>query len=206
MISTIFTVGHSTHSFEKFVALLKQHNVTAICDVRSSPYSKINPQFNRETLKNSLRGEGISYVFLGKELGARSTDPSCYENGKVKYERLASTDLFAAGLQRVREGSKTHTIALMCAEKDPLACHRTILVTRHLVSREISAQHILEDGSLETHDHAIRRLIRQLKLPEGDMFQEKDDYVEEAYRIQGERIAYEEGSGGKYSVPKSEAR
>ena len=135
MNETVFTIGHSTHPQERFVSLLCQHGITALCDVRSTPYSRVNPQFNREGLRESLRACGITYVFLGKELGARSADPTCYEYGKVKYDRLAVTDLFRQGLDRVREGTRTYRVALMCAEKEPLECHRTILVARHLVDR-----------------------------------------------------------------------
>lgn len=194
MSVTFFTIGHSTHNIEKFIGLLKQHQITALVDVRSSPYSRVNPQFNRESLKEVLREQEIAYVFLGKELGARSNDPTCYVRGKVQYDRLAKTDLFSEGLDRVRQGAEKYRIALMCAEKDPLACHRTILVTRHLVGRGMSAQHILEDGSLESHDAAIERLMRQLKLPEGDMFRSRSDWAQDAYRLQGDRIAYEEAA------------
>jgi uncharacterized protein (DUF488 family) len=201
MNNQIYTVGHSTHSIEKFIALLKRHDVTALCDVRSSPYSRMNPQFNREPLKQSLREKDIAYVFLGKELGARSRDSSCYVKGKVQYDRIAKTKLFEEGLERVKEGIKTHKVALMCAEKDPLTCHRTILVTRNLVASGMLAQHILEDGALESHEEAMSRLLRELKLPEGDMFRSKEDCIEEAYRIQGERIAYEEASIGGNVAP-----
>lgn len=189
-----FTIGHSTHNIEKFIGLLKLHRITALVDVRSSPYSRLNPQFNREPLKEVLRGHEIAYVFLGKELGARSNDSACYVGGKVQYDRLAKTKLFSEGLDRVLQGAEKFRIALMCAEKDPLACHRTILVTRHLVGRGMSAQHILEDGSLESHDKAMERLMRQLKLPEGDMFRSRSDWLEDAYRLQGDRIAYEEAT------------
>jgi len=81
----IFTIGHSTHGFTRFVELLKRHRVTAVADVRSMPCSRRQPQFNREDLRNSLKACGIAYVFLGKELGARSDDPTCYENGRVQY-------------------------------------------------------------------------------------------------------------------------
>lgn len=201
----IFTVGHSTHSIEKFIGLLKQHQITALVDVRSSPYSRMNPQFNREPLKEALRVNGVAYVFLGKELGARSSDASCYIGGKVQYDRLAKTTLFAEGLKRVQEGMERYRVALMCAEKDPLACHRTILVTRNLVSKGISAQHILEDGSLETHMQAIEQLMRQLKIPEGDMFRSREDCIDAAYQLQGEKIAYEEAAftEGNASIDKT---
>jgi uncharacterized protein (DUF488 family) len=83
-------------------------------------------------------------------------------------------------------------LALMCAEKDPLECHRTILVTRYLDALQIAVEHILEDGNLESHGKALSRLLRQLHLPEQDLFRSREEVIEEAYRIQGERIAYDE--------------
>src|SRR6266446_3826961 len=100
--STIFTVGHSTHSSGGFLALLRQHGISAVLDVRSTPYSRAQPQFNRETLTQDLRENGIRYVFLGEQLGARSKDANCYVDGQVQYRLLAKTDAFRAGLERVR--------------------------------------------------------------------------------------------------------
>ena len=189
----ILTIGHSTHGFEKLLSLLKTHNVSAICDVRSAPYSRMNPQFNREELKEVLRECGIKYVFLGKELGARSEDPACYENGKVLYDRLARTDLFRLGLERVQKGMKDYRLALMCAEKEPIECHRAILVARHLADLGLGVQHIHADGRLESHADALSRLVRILNLPEHDMFQSREELLAEAYRRQERRIAYDSG-------------
>ncbi len=102
---TIYTVGHSTHTIERFLDLLERNGVTAIADVRSSPFSRHNPQFNKDTLTAELKKRGIAYVFVGKELGARSDDPSCYEGGKVRYGRLADTSVFKAGIERVLSGA-----------------------------------------------------------------------------------------------------
>ena len=129
-MNELYTIGHSTHTVDKFIALLTRQEIDAVCDVRSDPYSKFNPQFNREILQKELKRRGIVYVFLGKELGPRSDNLDCYENGKISYNRLSETALFKEGLKRVRQGMKSYRIALMCAEKDPATCHRTILVCR----------------------------------------------------------------------------
>jgi len=191
MSDVIFTIGHSVHSIETFVALLRQHFITALGDIRSRPYSRMNPQFNRENLKQTLKENGVAYIFLGQELGAQSNDASCYRSGKLQYDRLAQTDLFRQGMARVRVGMQRYRLALMCAEKEPLECHRTILIARCLEALQIKVEHILEDGSLESQKNALRRLLALLKLPEQDLFRSREDMIEEAYRIQGERIAYE---------------
>jgi len=193
MPETLYTIGHSNHPIERFLALLRQHQITAVCDVRSKPYSRYNPHFDREALKASLESNGIAYVFLGKELGARSDDPACYLYGKVQYTKLAQTALFREGLRRVRDGMKSYTIALMCAEKEPLDCHRTILVSRQLAESGLSIEHILEDGSLESHADALARLARSLKLREDQLnfFRSSEEIFADAYALQEKRIGYD---------------
>lgn len=186
----VFTIGHSTHPIETFVELLRAHGVTAVADVRSSPYSRFNPQFNREALDRGLRSFGIKYVFLGRELGARTEDRSCYDNGRVNYRRLAQTALFRSGLDRVRAGARTERIALMCSEKEPLDCHRTILVSRELEALGLDIQHIHSDGHLESHQDGLTRLRRTFDLVTADFFQSEEELVDRAYSKQEERIAY----------------
>ena len=189
---TVYTIGHSTHLTEEFIRLLKMHSITAVCDVRSQPYSQWNPQFNRETLLEELKRQDIEYVFLGEELGARSNDLTCYRQGKVQYELLSKTPLFKHGLERVKNEAKEYRVALMCAEKDPLQCHRTILVARNLVEQGPSIQHILFDGKIESQEQSIERLLKNLKMPSSDLFKSKDEIVRDAYRKQGDVIAYSE--------------
>jgi len=197
LADAVYTIGCSTHSIEHFLMLLTKHKISAVADVRSVPYSRLHPQFNREALEDALKGSGIEYVFLGRELGARSDDPRCYENGKVRYERLAATELFRDGLNRVRRGMLKHRIALMCAEKDPLLCHRTILVARKLAEDGVPVIHILADGSVETHEQVLSRLLDMLDIPENDLFRSREEASEDAYRIQGEAIAYSGPSEGR---------
>ncbi len=191
----LFTIGHSAHTVEAFAALLKRHDINALCDVRSSPYSRYAPQFNRESLKQEVLKRGIAYIYLGAELGPRSTDLSCYENGKVQYARLAEKEIFQRGLARLRNGMETYRIALVCAEKDPLTCHRTILICRNLRGENICIRHILEDGSLEDNRDAELRLMKLLKIEPADLFSSEEDQIRRAYDLQADKIAYilEEG-------------
>lgn len=192
MSDAIYTIGHSAHSVARLIELLQQHQVTAVADVRSQPYSRRHPQFNREPLAFELSLKSVGYVFLGEELGARSSDSSCYEGGKVQYDRLARTELFQRGLERIREGmAKGLRISLLCAEKDPLTCHRAILVSRSLESLGMNVRHILEDGALESHADAVQRLLYELKIGETNLFASEAQLIEDAYAIQGEKIAYD---------------
>lgn len=186
----IFTIGHSTHPIERFVELLQQHKVEWLGDVRSTPFSRFNPQFNRASLSHSLASAGIRYEFVGDELGARSNDPSCYESGRVSYARLAATPLFRHGLERVRTAAETQRVAIMCAEREPLDCHRTILVSRELEREGEQVVHILADGSLEENRHAVERLIRKLRLPTDDLFGDSAELFDTAYDTQAAKVAY----------------
>ncbi|MEG4108564.1 DUF488 domain-containing protein [Microcoleus sp. S13_C5] len=156
----LFTIGHSNLSIEAFVLLLQQHEITAVADVRSHPFSRYLPHFNKSEIKASLSSVGIQYVFLGKELGARPEDLSCYDtSGKALYDRIAATPLFSAGMQRLIQGAANYKISLMCAEKDPITCHRTILVCHKLKVFNLQIHHILSDGNLESHEHLEERLL-----------------------------------------------
>ena len=197
---TLFTIGHSNHPIERFLDLLHRHGVAAVADVRSAPYSRFNPQFKRETLKAALGAADISYVYLGRELGGRTDDPDLLENGQVRYDRLAATDRFRSGLMQVRDGAERYSIALMCAEKDPLQCHRTILISRHLSQAGADIRHILANGSIETHEAAITRLMRLHRLADHDLLASRSDLVAEAYDRQAKRIAYAKLPVGREGV------
>ena len=186
----VLTVGHSNHPPETFVSLLQQHDVTTLADVRSTPYSRFNPQFNRKSLDAALQTHGIAYRFMGHALGGRPEDPSCYEDGRVRYDRLARTSLYREGIDRVVEAAKDERIALMCAEKEPLDCHRTLLVGRSLAARGVAVAHILADGMLEPHDDTMDRLLGSAKLPRGDLLHSREELIEQALALKEGRIAY----------------
>lgn len=187
----IYTIGHSKHPIDQFIALLQQHSVDALADVRSTPYSRFNPQFNKEKLQTALAAAGIRYVFLGEELGARTKDPSCYDaEGRVNYTKLAQTALFRKGIERLLTGMQQHRIAIMCAEREPLDCHRTILVSRELERAGVPVTHILHDGALEPHTQLMTRLAADLNLVGTDLFRTPNELIEDAYEKQGSRIAY----------------
>lgn len=202
----VFTMGHSTHPIERFVALLVQHGIEVLADVRSTPFSRFNPQFNRSSLTSALAEAGIRYEFLGEELGARSNDPACYEQGRVSYARLAQTALFRKGIERLRALAREHRVAIMCAEREPLDCHRTILVARELERSGVAVMHILADGTLEPNRQTISRLVRRLGLADGDLFGESAETIEAAYDAQAAKIAYVLKPGASPARPKRSGR
>lgn len=206
----LFTIGHTNHNIQTFIEFLQKHNVTALADVRSRPYTRYLPDYCQAQLKDHLEANKIRYVFLGQELGARPEDQSCYVDGKAIYEKIAATDLFTDGIRRILKGIKSrHKIALMCAEKDPMTCHRAILICPQLKEYELNIQHIKPDGSLESHveledrlliKHGFKGVIQTSLFemsPHSDL--DHEDQLMEAYRKQGAEIAYVENKGEVYA-------
>ncbi len=187
---TLFTIGHSNHTLDKFISLLKQHNITAIADVRSIPFSRFNPHFNREALEASLRRANISYVHMGQQLGARRDEPECFVGKQANYELVAQLPSFRAGIDRLLAGSQKERIALMCAEKDPITCHRTVLITRAFRHTAITVSHILDNGALESAAAAEERMMDATQIPRDDLFQSKEDLINAAYTKLGKELAW----------------
>ena len=186
MNNLVYTIGHSNHPTETFLALLERHGIEEVADVRTYPRSRYNPRFNRDALERALAQRGVRYLFLGAELGGRPADPACYdETGRVRYDLLAETAPFRDGLRRLIEEASARRVAVMCSEKEPLKCHRALLIAHTLVADNdadgVSVLHILADGTLETHAETMERL----PVKQGDL--------EDAIRKQAAKFAY---SGG----------
>lgn len=196
---TVFTIGHSTHSWERFVALLRSAKVTAVADVRTSPYSRLYPHFNRDDLREELRLDGISYVFLGKQLGGRPNERKFYCEGVADYEKMAQATEFGKGLDRVIEGAKKYRVALMCSERDPLDCHRCLLVGRALAQRGVRVNHILDNGNVVSQDEIEDKLLELSGRNADDFFAPRAERVAAAYRERVRKVAFAEpqpGPGG----------
>ena len=192
----IYTIGHSNHQINDFINLLRRHSITAVADVRSSPFSKHNPQFNRDALVDALKREGIAYVFLGMELGARPDDSTCFDNGSANFTKMAERPIFKQGIERLLKGMEKYRVAMLCAEKEPIDCHRTILVCRHLRKSGFTIKHILADGSVENHQATEHRLVKALGVEPilFDAMLSDADRVEEAYNQRAREIAYKRES------------
>ena len=190
MAPIIYTVGHSNHTIDHFLSLLRRHGISALGDVRSVPYSRFTPHFNRKDLSVALRNAGITYVFLGRELGGRTDDPECWLNNQVQYDRVARSSNFRKGIERIQMGTGKYTIALMCSEGEPNSCHRSVLVSKCLVETGFDVRHILPCGDAETHCQSMQRLISFLGLDSGSLLSEDEDLFERAYQVQSRKIAY----------------
>ena len=205
---SLFTIGHSTHTQEYFLGLLKQHNIDYVLDVRSSPFSKFASQFNKDVIEDYLKKNNIVYCPMGKFFGARQTDRTLYcDEGYLDFEKTRASELFKKGLDNVMLGlASGHNIALMCTEKDPFDCHRTIMVSRGFELNGVSVQHIHADGNLETQDEINIRLLDNLEKKENvdihqiSLFEQpKSDkeWLEDAYRLRNKEIGYNINEGGQ---------
>lgn len=188
----VLTIGHSNHSWEAFEALLRGAGVTAIADVRTSPWSKHTPQFSKTALSERLRQAGIAYVWLGDALGGRPGKPSLFRDGVANYERMAQESAFREGLDRVCSGAQSHRIALMCAEKHPLDCHRCLLVGRALAESGVQVGHILADGRIEPQAVTETQLLTAAGLDQDDIFESRAERLARAYRRRGQKVAFAE--------------
>jgi uncharacterized protein (DUF488 family) len=186
----LFTIGHSNHSIERFLELARGAGITAIADVRSTPASRRYPWFNQARLAPRLSADGIAYVPLGEALGGRPRDPRLYrEDGVADYAAMARTDEFRAGLDRVAEGARRYRVCLMCAEREPLDCHRCLLVARALAERGFAIGHVLTDATIEPHAQTEERLIALAGAP-ADLFADRDQQVAAAYARRAGTAAY----------------
>jgi len=187
----IYTIGYASRTLKEFIDALKKHNITALADVRSLPYSAYFPMFNREDLSFSLKEHGIKYVYLGHMLGPRSKDENDYLNNQVQFKKLQSQAVFKKGISRILNGSnKGYSIAMMCAEKESLTCHRNLLIGEYLLNKEnINIKHILFNKEIETQEESMKRLCdTMMMIP--DMFKDFSSCIDEAYENQCLKFAY----------------
>jgi uncharacterized protein (DUF488 family) len=187
----ILTIGHSNHPLAKFIALLEGAEVTVVADVRSAPVSRFAPHFNKDRLAASLGEQGIAYIFLGKELGGRPDRPDLFTGGVADYEKMAAVPGFKAGINRLLSGAESQRIAVMCAEADPLDCHRCLLVGRALAGAGVDVGHILTSGQVLTHAEIEDRLFDLAGLNDGSLLPaSRDERLAEAYRARARKAAY----------------
>jgi len=152
----IYTIGHSNHSLETFLNLLRNLRIDVVVDIRSKPSSQVVPHFNRKTLENSLKMSGFKYLYFGKELGGRPKNKEFYDaNGHVLYNLIAQTPLFVRAISRLLTGIKEHRVALLCGEENPSNCHRRLLVGRVLQNYDVNLQHIRGNGRVQLEEDLV---------------------------------------------------
>ncbi len=192
---TIFTVGHSNLEAADFLSLLARAGIEIVADVRSLPQSARFPQFSQQALENLLRGKNIAYKFFGEELGGRPDDPAAYfDDGRVNYPARRRSFAFQTGLERLLKLAQEKTVALLCAEEDPLDCHRFLMISPELVAAGVPPVHIRKDGSRESQEAAENRLLEAhgfADVAANTLFPEaRTEALEKAYELQSARAAF----------------
>jgi uncharacterized protein (DUF488 family) len=174
----LYTIGYGQRSVEVVVALLRQHKIRRLIDVRSAPYSRFKPEFSREPLALELERQGVVYEFMGDTLGGQPRDPACYTDGKVDYDKVRAQPCFGLGLDRLQGLlSQPERLVLMCSEARPEECHRSKLIGEAAVARRIEVRHIDADDQLLTQAQTISRLTGgQLELFGGPSFTSRNRY------------------------------
>ena len=186
-MNKLFTIGYAEHTKESFLKTLRTHQITALADVRARPYSSFKPEFNQDPLKHFLQKNGIAYVPLGDQLGVSITNLEGWNPTRTMFQVIAGSENFKKGLARIENGLQKHRIALMCAEKDPLCCHRFLLICRHLPAG-IRIGHILEAGKIEKQEETIDKLLKISELDQPDLFRSQEERLDAAYAIQEEKV------------------
>ena len=158
-MNPIFTIGHSNHPVTRFLDLLAGAEIEAVADARSQPVSRWAPQYNKDALISTLEALGLSYFFMGRQLGGRPKDTTLLKAGKPDYAKMAGSADFTKGIDTLLKEGARHRVAVMCAEREPADCHRFLLIGRHLAARGVPVRHILHDGSIEAHQETERRLL-----------------------------------------------
>lgn len=199
-MGNLYTIGHSTVSLEYFLKLLKKYNIDYLFDVRSVPYSKYASQFNKDEIMNALECIGINYVYMGKYFGARQEDITLYsEDGILDFDKVRESYEFRLRVDSTKRGlQQGHNIAMMCTEKDPFDCHRSIMIARAFELDGILVNHITHSEQLLSQENLNKRLLDyffpnrdQLVLNFGEIQEKTDDeYLNEAYRRRNKQIGY----------------
>ena len=177
----LLTIGHSNQPADRFVELIKGAAVSAVADVRSVPFSRFCPWFTAKPLAERLAREGIAYLPFGAALGGRPREGALYRDGVIDYEAVAATPEFRAGLDRLIEEAGRNSVAVMCAEREPLDCHRFLLVSRALAERGLAPGHILGDGRIESQRATEERLLA-LAGGAPDFIRDEGQRLADAYR------------------------
>ncbi len=191
----IFTIGHSNLEPLPFLETLRQFHVGVLCDVRSHPQSGRFPQFNQDVLAEALREVSIRYVFLGEELGGRPADAKLYRaDGLADYTACRKSFGFRQGIERILAELQVNNVTLMCAEEDPLTCHRFLMISPELVSAGVTPQHIRRGGAVESQREAEDRLLNARNLSGfsgASLFPaDRAAALEDAYQLQAEHCAF----------------
>ena len=196
----IYTIGHSNYTVERLIDMLRHYNINCVVDIRGTPYSKYNIQFDKDTIKHTLTKAGFVYIYMGKELAAKRIRKNSYNNeGYSNFEEVIKEEEFKRGVERLKNGcEKGYKIILLGAMQDPIRCHRSILVGRELVKNDFDVKHILDDYSIVTQDDIEEMLLNKYFSNRNQITIEdltgnslnNEEMINEGYKLANREIGY----------------
>ena len=196
----IYTIGHSNYTMERLIDMLEYYNINCVVDIRGTPYSKYNIQFDKEAIRYTLTNAGFVYIYMGKELAAKRIRKNSYNNeGYSNFEEVIKEEEFKRGVERLKNGcEKGYKIILLCEMQDPIRCHRSILVGRELVKNDFDVKHILDDYSIVTQDDIEEMLLNKYFSNRNQITIEdltgnslnNEEMINEGYKLANKEIGY----------------
>lgn len=196
----IYTIGHSNYTMERLIDMLEHYNINCVVDIRGTPYSKYNIQFDKEAIRYTLTNAGFVYIYMGKELAAKRIRKNSYNNeGYSNFEEVIKEEEFKRGVERLKNGcEKGYKIILLGAMQDPIRCHRSILVGRELVKNDFDVKHILDDYSIVTQDDIEEMLLNKYFSNRNQITIEdltgnslnNEEMINEGYKLANREIGY----------------
>lgn len=196
----IYTIGHSNYTMERLIDMMEYYNINCVVDIRGTPYSKYNIQFDKEAIRYTLTNAGFVYIYMGKELAAKRIRKNSYNNeGYSNFEEVIKEEEFKRGVERLKNGcEKGYKIILLGAMQDPIRCHRSILVGRELVKNDFDVKHILDDYSIVTQDDIEEMLLNKYFSNRNQITIEdltgnslnNEEMINEGYKLANREIGY----------------
>lgn len=203
----IFAIGHSNYPYSKFIEMIKKYNINCIVDIRETPYSKYNTQYNKEYFREILKKDGFTYIYMGQEFGAKRGSKQSYNNeGYADFEKVIQEEIFLNGIERIKNGiDMRYKIVLLGAMQEPIRCHRSIMVGRFLNKEGIHVKYILHEGNLATQDNIEEELLNKYFSDRNQISidsllgtgQDKQEMIEEGYKLANREIGYRTENIGK---------
>lgn len=203
----IFAIGHSNYPYDKLIEMIKRYGIDCVVDIRETPYSKYNTQYNREALRESLKSSGFTYVYMGHEFGAkRQTKESYNDDGYADFKKVIKEELFLKGIERITKGLQMgYKIVLLGAMQDPIRCHRSIMLGKYLNEKGFDVKYIMHEGNIVNQDYIEEDLLNKYFSDRNQLSidsllgtdKSREEMIEEGYKLANKEIGYRTENIGK---------
>ena len=203
----IFAIGHSNYPYDKLIEMIKKYGIDCVVDIRETPYSKYNTQYNREVLRENLKSSGFTYVYMGHEFGAkRQTKESYNDDGYADFEKVIKEELFLKGIERITKGLQMgYKIVLLGAMQEPIRCHRSIMLGKYLNEKGFDVKYIMHEGNIVNQDYIEENLLNKYFSDRNQLSidsllgtdKSREEMIEEGYKLANKEIGYRTENIGK---------